>query len=89
MTRVRTADAAPREASLPNWPRLMSADLAASYLGLSRTTFLDRVKVRRFPAPMREGKRTLWDRRLIDRAIDLYSGVSDAQAKESGWEDMA
>jgi predicted DNA-binding transcriptional regulator AlpA len=74
--------------SLPNWPRLMSAELAASYVGLPKTTFLERVNARRFPSPLREGNRKLWDRRMIDQAIDLYSGLTSAPMKESGWEDM-
>lgn len=44
---------------LPDWPRLMSVDQAAAYLGLSAPTFTDRCKVH----PCKIGARTLYDRR--------------------------
>lgn len=56
-------------ASLPDWPRLMSIELAASYMGLSANTFrnLDIV-------PLNVGKRVLYDRRSLDIYADRLAG---------------
>jgi predicted DNA-binding transcriptional regulator AlpA len=75
--------------ALPDWPRLMSADLAASYLSISKTTFLQRVGARAFPQPIREGKRVLWDRRRLDLFVDARSGLQQSPANQPGdepWE---
>ena len=47
---------------LPNWPRLMSAKLAAAYVSMSETTIRERG-----PKPKRFGKRCLWDIHDLDR----------------------
>jgi len=53
------------------WPRGLNADQAAAYVGLKRTKFLDEVKAGIWPAPLKFfGKRTVWDRHLLDRALD-------------------
>jgi hypothetical protein len=49
---------------------------AAFYVGLSPNTFKERVKNGRYPAPTYDGKRVLWDRLALDRAIDLDSGIT-------------
>lgn len=74
-------------ANLPNWPRRLSAELAAAYLGISKTTLLTGVGSRRYPEPMRDGKRVLWDRETLDEWVDAASG-RDGRQKESaprGW----
>lgn len=53
-------------ASLPAWPRLLSADQAAAYLGLSRPTFAGNCPVR----ACKIGTRTLYDRLELDRWVD-------------------
>jgi hypothetical protein len=63
------------EMRLPAWPRLLSADMAAAYLSISRTSFLDGVGRGQWPAPIRHGKRTLWDRQRLDRLVDVLSGL--------------
>jgi predicted DNA-binding transcriptional regulator AlpA len=80
------------ETRLPTWPRLLSAELAADYLSISRTSFLDGVKRHEWPAPIRLGKRTLWDRARLDRLVDVLSGLPSASpasdaAGGSSWDD--
>ena len=60
---------------LPDWPRLMKAELAARYIGVSPSTLRMGSKVGQYPAPLRDGKLCLWDRRLLDRWIDARSGL--------------
>lgn len=56
-------------------PRLLGLDLIAAYVGLSPEAFLQAVRRRSFPAPLREGRRRLWDVRAIDAAIDRRSAL--------------
>lgn len=59
-------------AGLPNWPRLLSRDHAAAYVGLSPNTFDD------WAAGLPRltfGKRLLWDRKVLDRHADNLSGL--------------
>jgi hypothetical protein len=71
-----------RLAMLPDWPRLMDADTAALYLGISRSLFLDRVKRKVYPAALREedDSRVAWDRCAIDATLDLRSGLQQSRA---------
>ena len=59
----------PSPADLPNWPRLLSEQLAAAYVGLSINAFRARVG-RLWPRAIRIGKRKLYDRAAIDRVVD-------------------
>jgi hypothetical protein len=54
---------------LPDWPRLMREDLAASYLGIGATT-LDGLGIE----PRRVGRCKLYDRRDLDRWADRLGG---------------
>lgn len=56
-------------ASLPDWPRLMAAELAADYLGVSASTFRTLGIV-----PLNIGRRVLWDRVSLDIYVDRISG---------------
>jgi len=81
------------ETRLPAWPRLLSAELASAYLSISRTAFLDGVARGNWPAPIRQGRRVLWDRERLDRLVDVLSGLPppSAQAAEAGgtsWDDL-
>jgi hypothetical protein len=67
------------------WPRGLSADEAAAYVGLSRNTFLRQVEEGLWPDPIKIGKRTsrhreiagrvIWDRHRLDLALDQLSGL--------------
>ncbi len=62
--------------SLPYWPRLLGAELAARYVGVSRSTFLAQVgKI--WPVPERIGRRMLYDRVKLDRAVDRLSALGE------------
>ena len=60
---------------LPNWPRLLSRDQAARYVGVSPTQFAKEVDEGRWPPPERRGSRITWDRALIDMVQDKSSGI--------------
>ena len=61
---------------LPYWPRLLSREHAAAYVGVSPTTFDTEVRNGVWPQPIRRGgadskrQRLTWDRLAIDRCID-------------------
>jgi hypothetical protein len=65
-------------ADLPFWPRLLSRDEAARYVGTSTETFDREVISGIWPAPLRRGARhgrATWDRLALDRAADRASGL--------------
>lgn len=51
---------------LPHWPRLLSAEQAAAYCGMSDETFRQYTSVQ----PLRFGRRVLYDRAKIDTWVD-------------------
>lgn len=55
---------------IPGWPRGLSREMAAAYVGLSVTTFLDGVRRNEWPAPMAIGRRRVWDRAALDKVFD-------------------
>ena len=66
---------------LPDWPRLLSREQAAAYLGVSVTMLESRIGDP-FPAPIRMGGRKLYDRRALDKAVDSLSGVHPQSAAD-------
>lgn len=54
----------------PDWPRRMSAALAAKYLGISIGKFLNDVKAGRYPPAAEDGRLRLWFKDDLDAAID-------------------
>lgn len=61
-------------------PRLLGADQAAYYCGVSRNTFLNRVTIGAYPKGVKDGHLTHWDIRQLDAAIDKRFGVSSESA---------
>lgn len=59
---AKVADMAP----LPDWPRLMSPDQAAAYLGMTPETMRKYIPV----SPSAYGKRVLFDRAALDKYLD-------------------
>ncbi len=56
---------------LPDWPRGLRAQLAAAYLGMSRSMFDAEVKAGNLPKPIRTvGSIDVWDRRDLDAWLD-------------------
>jgi predicted DNA-binding transcriptional regulator AlpA len=67
---------------LPDWPRLLSREEAATYVGVSATLFDQEVSSGMWPQPIRRGAaggRVTWDRVAIDKALDTMA-VSMAQS---------
>lgn len=73
-----------QRADMPGWPRLMGAELAAKYVGLSVNS-LDRYG----PKPKAVGRRRLYDRNDLDRWADALDGQPlDAAQAESHSRDV-
>lgn len=65
-------------AELPFWPRFLSRDEAARYMGVSVDVFSDEVAASIWPKGVRRGARggrVTWDRLLLDLAANRYSGL--------------
>lgn len=63
---------------LPFWPRLLSRDEAARYVGVCSAVFDEEVKRGIWPPALRrggKGGRLTWDRIMLDRAADRASGL--------------
>jgi hypothetical protein len=70
MTRAPLAD-------LPFWPRYLSRDEAARYLGVSVDVFDDEVRTGRWPRGIGRGARggrLTWDRHTLDSLADGWTG---------------
>lgn len=68
----------------------MRANAAAHYLGVSSSTFLDRVAAGDYPTGLKEGGCRLWLRDDLDGFLDRQFGVangSNARGTESGEDD--
>lgn len=59
--------------TLPNWPRGLSREQAAAYLGVSAETFRRHVGI----APRRIGTRCVWDR--LD--LDIWFDIAQTQSR--------
>lgn len=62
------------DAALPNWPRLLSVDLAPRYLGIGKTSFEAGVQRGDWPKPLWLGRRKVWDRTMLDDRVDQLAG---------------
>lgn len=71
---------------LPDWPALMSLDVAAAYCGMSPDSFEACVERNRFPGPVPLPiRRKLWARQSLDKAISSESDGLDAERRERAW----
>jgi hypothetical protein len=64
--------------SLPFWPRYLSRDEAARYVGAPVSVFVDEVRRGVWPPGFRRGGRNgrlTWDRIALDHAADRASGL--------------
>lgn len=76
-------------ALMPDWPARMGEDLASLYMGVSLTTFRDRVARGLYPQPQRDGTRKLWSRRQLDRFVDAQFGLPhEGGPEDSTWDDL-
>ncbi len=65
---------------LPYWPRLLSHDLAAAYVGASPSLFDEEISKGVWPTGEVRGSRgglRTWDRLLLDAAQDRRAGLSE------------
>jgi hypothetical protein len=60
--------------------------MAAAYLDVSKTTFRGGWQTRRYPAPIREGRRLLWSRVQLDRFVEAQFGLAaNDKGEGAGW----
>jgi len=73
--------------TLPDWPARMTADGAATYMGVSKTTFLNRFGT----CGVREGSNVLWARIQLDRLIAKQFAITQLPPGNGGddsWDDL-
>ncbi len=59
------------------WPRLLSVELLAAYLGLSPQTIRNRASRGDIPGARKIGRRRVFDRRVIDKWLDRGDDFRD------------
>ena len=72
----------PRHSAIPegSWPRGLRLEAAAQYSGFGETKFAELVKAGRLPQPAKVDGCTVWDRRVLDKALDaLYETDADKE----------
>ena len=82
-TRIAEAMTRAPLSELPFWPRYLSRQQAAVYLGVSPDTFDGEVQKGVWPAPKRRGSkggRLTWDRHALDAAADRDSGTDRSRS---------
>ena len=60
---------------LPDWPRMLTKPLAASYCGLARTDFDRAVAAGQLPEATRLCGQEVWCRFALDQALDRLTGA--------------
>ncbi len=71
---------------LPFWPRYLSREEAARYLGVGVDVFVQEVAAGLWPAPRlrgNKGGRLTWDRLLLDATADRDSGIGVVSTETS------
>jgi hypothetical protein len=68
---------------LPDWPRRMSREQAAAYVGVSESHFDKQVRAGILPGPIAWGGRQLWDRKALDLACDIEIGLTGGTSPAS------
>lgn len=59
-----------RPKDMPGWPRMLSIELAAAYMGVSPSHFEREVEAGKQPPCLWSGTRKLWDRHQLDEWQD-------------------
>lgn len=73
--------------ALPGWPRALSEPLAASYVGLSASTFRAHVAPDVPPISL-TGRRIAWLREDLDAWLDRRAGRGAASPGKNPWDDV-
>ena len=68
-------------ADCPEWPRGLSAEQAAAYVGVSAPKFLEDVAAGKWPPGRQDGRRVIWDKVLLDRYYDRHSGLDKSERR--------
>jgi predicted DNA-binding transcriptional regulator AlpA len=63
-------------------PRGLDREQAAQYIGLSRAVFARLVSEDILPEALPFGRRRVWDRRALDKALDQLSGIKRQDAAD-------
>lgn len=73
---------------LPDWPARMTAEIAAAYMGVSKTTFLTRFGA----TGVKEGTNTLWAKVQLDGMIAKQFSIKQpragAQDRDTSWDNF-
>jgi hypothetical protein len=73
---------------LPDWPARMTAEIAAAYMGVSKTTFLTRFGA----TGVKEGTNVLWAKAQLDSMIAKQFSIKQpragAQDRDTSWDDF-
>ena len=73
---------------LPDWPARMTAEIAAAYMGVSKTTFLTRFGA----MGVKEGTNVLWAKVQLDSMIAKQFSIKQpragAQDRDTSWDDF-
>lgn len=73
---------------LPDWPARMTAEIAAAYMGIAKTTFLTRYGA----TGVKEGANVLWARIQLDGLIAKQFSIKQpragAQDRDTSWDDF-
>ena len=67
------------------WPRGLSREQAAAYVGLGTTFFKQLVAEEKFPKPVKIGARLVWDIRELDAAFDSLKD-SEQDGGQNPWD---
>jgi hypothetical protein len=77
-----------RLSNLPDWPARMGADVAALYMGVSKTTFLTRFG----RTGIKEGANLLWAKAQLDafiaRQFAIAQALPVAEEADESWDDL-
>lgn len=80
--------------TMPDWPRYLTREQAAIYLGVGKDTFTDEVTAGFWPHGRARGGRggkLTWDRKLLDLEADRFANLSPTShaAEQDGPPDPA
>lgn len=59
-------------------PRFFDQPTAAAYLGISERLFEQQWRAFKMPHPRKIGRRSVWDRKILDHWADVISGLATA-----------
>ena len=72
---IEIAQTANGQVVIASWPRMLTVELLAAYLGIAAQTV--RNNTDRVPGRRNLGRRVLYDRHVIDRWLDRGDGARD------------